>query len=122
MRGALVAVLAIAACRSMGGAPENRAYIVRTTPESHTAVAQAVQTAIGGVQVNVDDESLTRSGILVIERSELRDPRPLRDGRDPGDPGPTERFHLVKVGEHCILVHDRTDRHYDLLGTACAPL
>jgi hypothetical protein len=42
--------------------------------------------------------------------------------RDPSFPGVSERFHLIKDGERCVLVHDRTDRHYDLLGTVCAPL
>lgn len=117
-----LAMIALAACRSMGGAPETRAYVVRPTPESHTAITQAVQNALGGTQVTIDDDALTRDGELVIEDAQRRDPRRLTEGRDPGAPSLTERFHLVKIDAHCVLVHDRSGRHYDLLGTDCAPL
>jgi hypothetical protein len=73
--------------------------------------------------VTLDDDALTHDAILVIERAQRRDPRQLvAEGRDPGAAGVSERFHLVKAGEHCILVHDRTGRYFDLIGTICAPL
>lgn len=118
MRAAL-AVLAVAACGGARAAPENRAYLVRPTPESRQAIARAVEQALATGRVDIDDDALTRDGALVIERRQLGDPGPLVSGRDPGDPGLPERFHLVKIGEHCVLVHDRTDQRYDLLGATC---
>jgi hypothetical protein len=135
MRGTLIALIALIAtitmissgmlggCRSMQGPVETRAYVVRATPESRSALSQAVEKALDGNQVMIEGDALTRDGVLVIERPQRRDPTALTaEGRDPAKPGPTERFHLVKDGEHCVLIHDRTDRHYELIGTACAPL
>ena len=114
--------LALAACRTTG-ALETRAYITHPTPESRTAVSQAVGKALDGAQVTLDDDALTRDGVLNVDQPARRDPTRLTtEGRDPSNSGVTERFHLIKDGEHCVLVHDRTNRHYDLIGTACAPL
>jgi hypothetical protein len=119
----LAAVIALAACRTMQGQAEVRAYVVRPTPESRSALAQAVQRALDGTQVMLEDDALTRDGVLNVDRTQRRDPTQLKtEGRDPSFPGVSERFHLIKDGERCVLVHDRTDRHYDLLGTVCAPL
>ncbi|HEY0478038.1 MAG TPA: hypothetical protein VGD37_10965 [Kofleriaceae bacterium] len=128
MRATLVALVAIApcmlgGCRSMQGPVETRAYVVRPTPESRSALSQAVEKALDGNQIMIEGDALTRDGVLVVDRPQRRDPTALTaEGRDPAKPGATERFHLVKDGEHCVLIHDRTDRHYELIGTACAPL
>jgi len=127
MMRARVAVIAVAlvlgACRTMQGQAEVRAYVVRSTPESRSALTQAVQRALDGPQVMLEDDALTRDGVLNVDRTQRRDPTQLKtEGRDPSFPGVSERFHLIKDGERCVLVHDRTDRHYDLLGTVCAPL
>jgi hypothetical protein len=118
----LLGLLVLAACRTANPS-EPPAYIVRPTPESRLALAQAVGKALSDPRVTVDDDALTGSGVLTIERAQRPDPKRLAiDGRDPGDPrGVSERFHLVKIGEHCVLIHDRTDRHFELIGTECAP-
>ena len=116
-------ILGLAACRT-GAAGEPPAYVPRPTPESRAALANAVTTALGGTMVTLDDDALTTSGVLTVERPQRRDAATTAAmaGRDPSLPsGGTERFHLVKLGEHCVLVHDRTDKHYELLGTDCAP-
>jgi hypothetical protein len=121
---ALVAaqILALAACRTVQGAGAP-AVIVRPTPESRTALVQAVENALSGQRVTLDDDALTQEGALTIDRTRLRDPSDLAlHGGDPAAPGRGERFHLIKDGEHCILIHDRTDRRYLLVGTTCAPL
>jgi hypothetical protein len=124
MRGTkrLLGVLVIAACRTANPS-EPPAYIVRPTLESRLALTQAVRNALSDPQVKVDDDALTGNGALMIDRAQRPDPKRLAiDGRDPGDPrGVSERFHLVKIGAHCVLIHDRTDRHFELIGTECAP-
>jgi hypothetical protein len=117
----LVALVTLAACRTMQAEVDTPAVVVRPTPESRAAVAQAVRTALEGRPVTLADDALTDDGVLVIERTWVRDPSgsPL-NGRDLGVAEP-ERFHLVKSGDRCILVHDRTNRRVALIGTACAP-
>ena len=116
----LLALLVLAACRTANPA-EPPAYVVRPTRESRLALTQAVGTALSDPRVTIDDDALTGSGVLNIERTQRPDPKRLViEGRDPGDPrGVAERFHLVKIGEHCVLIHDRTDRHFELVDTEC---
>jgi len=118
----VLAVAVAAACRTASPA-EPPAYIVKPTPQSRLALTQAVGVALSDGQVQVADDALTGSGVLVLERAQRPDPaRLVFEGKDPGDPhGRSERFHLVKIREQCVLIHDRTDRHFRLAGTECAP-
>ena len=117
-----IALVAIAGCGAATGAPENPAHIVHATPESRQALERAVAQALEVGHIMLDDDALTQDNTLTITRSQLGDSRALLGGHDPGAPGPSERFHLVKIGEHCVLVHDVTNHHYDLIGTDCAPM
>lgn len=123
MKWPVAALLVTAACRTMQGPGEMTAVVVHPTPESRAAIAQAVTRALPThAPVELDDDALTNTGVIVLAPSQRRDPQDLVvEGRDPGAPGREERFHLVKVGEACELVHDRTGRHYALIGTTCAP-
>ena len=87
------------------------------------ALEQAVGKALGDPGVKVEPGALTGNGVLVLERADRPDPKRLViEGRDPRDPrGGAERFHLVTIDQRCVLVHDRTDRHYPLIATECAP-
>lgn len=115
-------LVALAGCGGARAVPENPAHIVHATPESRQALARAVAQALEVGHITLDDDALTNDSALTIVLGQTRDPRPMLGGHDPGAPGPSERFHLVIIGEHCVLVRDRTDQHYDLIGTACAPL
>jgi hypothetical protein len=123
MRWTAVALVATAACRTAQGPSELTAVVVHPTPESRAAIAQAVTRALPTHSpVDLDDDALTNTGVIVLVQAQRRDPQDLVfEGRDPGAPGREERFHLVKMGEQCELVHDRTGRHYPLIGTTCAP-
>jgi len=121
VRSTGVALLALAACRTMQAPPENPAIVVRPTPESRAALTQAVSKALGGAHVTLEDDALTRDGMLVIDQSQLRRGQVVVLGQDPGASDQAERFHLVKIDDRCVLVHDRTERHFDLIGTDCAP-
>jgi hypothetical protein len=70
--------------------------------------------------VTIADDALTQDGALVVERRSDPGSR-AASGRDLGaGAGETERFHLIKTGDHCILVRDRTNDRFELIGTACA--
>jgi hypothetical protein len=116
-----VTLLALTACRTMQAPPENPAIVVRPTPESRAALTQAVSKALGGAHVTLEDDALTRDGMLVLDESQLRRGQVVVLGQEPGASNQPERFHLVKIGDRCVLVHDRTERHFDLIGTDCAP-
>lgn len=103
--------------------PEDPAYIVRPSPESRAALRQAVERSLE-TEITLDDDALTHDSTLVVERAARADlgHAALTRGEDPHAPGAGERFHLIRVLDHCVLVHDRTNRHFDLLGTLCAPM
>ncbi len=121
-----VALLALVACRTMSSEVDNStvdtpAVIVHPNPESRAAITQAVYTTLGGTPVTIADDALTDTNLLVVDRTQRPDPGTLpANGRDMSIPQP-ERFRLVKVGDRCILVHDRTNHRVALLGTECAP-
>jgi hypothetical protein len=119
----LVTALAVAGCGGARPLPEPRAYLVRATPESHEAVSRAVQEALAVPRVTLPPDVLTQESSFEVGHNQLAggNPAPMMGGHDPGGPGLTERFHLVKVDEHCILVRDRTNHHYDLIGATCQP-
>jgi len=114
------ALLLGVACRTVPSAPaEVPAVLVAPGPQARAALAEAVRSALGGVPVTLGDEALTRSSTLVVERVRLRDASGLPvNGRDLGFP---DRFHLVKRGHACVLVHERTARRVELAGAECAP-
>ena len=98
-------------------AQDRPAVIVNPTPEGRAALLEAVRSALGGVQVALADDALTRDSVLVIERTARRDPAGRRlQGRELGTP---ERFRLVKSGPSCVLIHERTGRRIALDDTEC---
>ena len=111
---ALLGLLTLAACRTTQGAADDRAHAVHPTAEGRVAIARVVSGAFPGARAILDEDALTDDGVRIVEPSQLRgSPRLAIEGR-------TERFHLVNTGEHCLLVHDRTDVRYELVGTICA--
>ncbi len=117
---AVLLALALAACRAgqRDPDPELPAVIVDPTAASRAALSQAVRTALG-VPVLLAADALTRDCLLVIERAPHADPSGLpAQGRELGMP---ERFHLVKSGGRCVLVHERTGTRYPLAATSCVP-
>ncbi|ABS27177.1 conserved hypothetical protein [Anaeromyxobacter sp. Fw109-5] len=94
------------------------AVIVEPTDASRAALAAAVSAALHGMQVMLADDALTRSSTLVVERARLRDASGLPvAGRELTPP---ERFHLVKRGGACVLLHEPTGRAAVLESTRCA--
>jgi hypothetical protein len=115
--GAFAAALLAVACRTAGG-PGSPAVITDPTAEGRAVLARAVSAALGGVPVTLADDALTRTSTLIVERARLRDESGLPvAGRELGAP---ERFRLVRRGDGCFLVHERTGREVRLEGTSCA--
>ena len=114
-----LAAIALAACGGAAVAVGTPAHIVHPTPEGRLAIQQAVSVALQGAMINIDEEALSATGVLVIARTAQLQPHgQMTDGRDPQAP---ERFHLEMVGEKCVLVQDRTARRTVLNGAQCAP-
>jgi hypothetical protein len=110
------AAILLGACKTPQ--PTDRpAIIEEPTIRSREAAIKAVSDALGGATVTLADDALTRSSVLIIDRTPLRDPSGLPvQGRETGMP---ERFFLVKNGPRCVLVHERTGKRYPLEGTSC---
>jgi|SRR5690349_881028 hypothetical protein len=110
--GALVLCQLLCACTSTLAQPAVPAIIDKPTPESRAELARAVSSALNGAAVTLADDALTRDSSLIIEKAHL-------SGRDFGRP---EHFRLVKMGEHCALVHERTGKRTTLASTTCEPV
>src|SRR5258708_21644966 len=109
--GALLLSQLLWACASSFAQPEVAAVIDKPTRQSRAELARAVSSALNGAPATLADDALTRDSLLIIER-------PL-SGRDFGKP---ENFRLLKAGEQCTLVHERTGKSTTLASTTCQTL
>jgi len=117
---ALLAAHLLSTCASGFAQPEVAAVIDRPTEQSRAELARAVSEALNGAPVTLADDALTRDSRLIIEKARPRDASgvPL-SGRDRDKP---EIFRLVKAGEECVLVQERTGMRARLPSTRCHPL
>jgi hypothetical protein len=115
----LAALLVLAACRARGETPEVPAVLTQPTPESRAELRRVVKEALHDPPLSLADDALVEDGELVVERVVRRDASgvPLA-GRETGRP---ERFHVVKSGELCVLVHEGSGRRFILAAATCAP-
>jgi len=117
--GVLVVSQLLCACTSSVAQPAVPAIIDKPTAESRAELARVVSEALNGARVTLADDALTRESVLIIERAHPRDANGVTlSGRDFGRP---EHFRLVKMGEHCALVHERTGKRTTLASTTCEP-
>jgi hypothetical protein len=113
----VVGVLGLVACQAPARQPDVAAVLVDPTPQSRAQLAMAVNEMLGVSSVALADDALTRSSVLLIERSPARDPGGVRiTGRDYGKP---ETFTLVKSGGGCVLVSGRDGRRIVLTDATC---
>ena len=117
---ALLAAHLLSTCTSGFAQPEVAAVVDRPTQETRRELAQAIGDALHGAPVTLADDALTRDSRLMIEKARPRDASgvPL-SGRDREKP---DVFRLVKAGEQCVLVHERTGKRTTLPSTRCHPL
>jgi len=117
---AAAGALALVACRT--AAPSDAAPAVLTNPtvETRAELAQVVSSVLGGVEVTLADDALTRESTLIVERVRPRDAHGLLlNGRVLGKP---EHFRLVQEGARCVLIQESTGKRQLLTKATCKPV
>jgi len=111
--------LAAGACLACPASPRERAAVLTNpTAESRRELGAVLDQALHSAPVRLADDALTRDSVLLIDHVQWRDAGGLPvDGRQLGRP---ERFRLITHGSDCVLVHERTGRHYALRAATCA--
>lgn len=72
-----------------------------------------------GMPITLADDALTHESTLSIERTPIRDSSGRRiEVRERTKP---ELFRLVKRGEDCVLIHERTQTETVLRAARCSP-
>lgn len=113
---AIGAALIVTACAQTPSKADAPAVIVEATAPGSNELRSTVQKALGVSAITLADDALTESSTLFIERASAdAGGRPL-DGRNIGRP---EQFNLIKSGDRCVLVHERTGLRYELTSTRC---
>jgi hypothetical protein len=116
----MVTACVLPACATSSGANEQAAVIVHANAQSRVALQRAVNSVFGTRPIALADDALTLDSTLIIEPVRPRDEegRPLQ-GRETRAP---EKLHLVKNGERCILIHERTGKRLTLPQTQCVSI
>ena len=117
-----IALGVMTACATSPAAKDLPAIIVRPDAQSHAELRAAVGRALNRTSVILADDALTHDSRLSIEPVRLRDMQgSIAQGRAQGrEARMPEHFHLLKSGDHCVLVHERTGRRMELANTQCA--
>lgn len=114
---ALAAAVLLAACSTLSVPHDIPALVSSPTEKSRTELRQAVSRALNGIKITVADDALTKTSLLTIERSPIRDVQGRRImGREPGKP---HQFRLVKNGSDCVLVKSRDNSRWVLAEATC---
>ncbi len=118
---ALVGSIVLCACQSQANpAADVSAVIVEPTAQSRAELQRVVSGALHDVPVQLADDALTDSSLLVIERKQHR----TLEGRIGGDriTEPPEQFRLVVNDSRCVLIHSKTGERYQLIEPTCQPV
>jgi len=112
--------LVLPACAAPANETEQRAVLIEPSAETRAELQGAVDRSLNGVSVLLAPGVLTIDSQLIVER------RPIRDasgrillGREEDRP---QHFHLVRVGDRCVLVHDESGRRSELKTARCRAL
>jgi hypothetical protein len=110
-------MLLLAACQSTGLSAVTPAVITDANAAVRSELQQVVSRALNRPRVLLADDALTTSSELIIESARPRDGAGrLLNGRELGTP---EHFKLLRDGARCYLVHERTQRRYELRQAHC---
>jgi len=119
----LAVVFLVSACATRGSQlhPSSEAdppaLLLAPDSETRQELAHTVSAALNGASVHLADDAFTTDSSLIITRAERRDAAGrLLMGRSNEKP---ERFDLIKRGDACILVQERTARRWRLKSARC---
>jgi hypothetical protein len=114
--GALM--LGVTACKSAPTEQDKAARIVDPDDASRAALQSVIDGALH-THVNLANDALTKSSILIIHGKSIRDSNGIPiDGRRHVPP---IQFRLVTNREHCILIDQRDQSRHELENTRCEP-
>jgi hypothetical protein len=109
-------LIALAGCQTTANNNDVPARISNPSAESRAALQKAVNDALH-TEVLLADDALTRSSILIIERSP---PRTMQDLPATGrNMDPPVQFRLVTSDSACILIDTRDGSRHLLENTTC---
>ena len=98
---------------------EHPAVIAAPDAEVHRLLENAVSQALGGMQVILGNDALTRSDVLVLDRNTHRTlAGAVNSGRSREMP---EKFHLILTPAGCVLIRDKTGERLPLVNIRCKP-
>ena len=113
----IAAGMVIGGCALGNEKSEAAAVIQQPTSASRAELQSAVNAALG-MTVTLADDALTKRNTLTIERDAIRDSSGRRiEVREREAP---EMFQLVKRGDQCVLIHDRTKQETVLREARCS--
>ncbi|MCX2802675.1 hypothetical protein OQJ68_12845 [Microbulbifer thermotolerans] len=113
-------LLSLGACSSPPAVGDDTpALLAAATPEAREELQRLVSEALGGADVVLSKEVLTRESALIIERNPPQDlrQRPLQ-GRNLESP---EKFRLLLSGGRCWLERAKNGQRWELLKAECVP-
>ena len=116
---ALLTCLSIALCACAlpsTGTEETAAVIEAPSEATHTELQQAVN-ALLGKSVMLASDALTQSNVLVIDRTPARDSTGRRI--EARSTELADRLRLVKRGDDCVLIDERTQQERVLSKIRC---
>src|SRR5512140_2236647 len=118
----VAALCLIAGCTGIPAAEDLPAVIVAPDAQSRAELQHAVSAALDRTSVILADDALTRDSLLTMEHARLPDARAgIAQGRAQGrEMRMPEQFRLVKSGQLCVLIHERSGRRIALTGAKCA--
>jgi len=113
----VIAVAALAGCKTNAVHGEQAARIVDPTDSSRAALQETVN-ALLNTDVTLADDALVNSSLLIIERNVPRKiDSPPAQGRIMDMP---IQFQLVTDGSNCVLIDKRDESRHLLENTVCA--
>jgi hypothetical protein len=117
MRARLSATVLLTLAACAGTAQDRPAVLTNPDADTRAALMRIISEALYLPTVTLADDAFTRDSLLIIERQPVRDAAGRRvSGRELDGP---EHFRLILSGTHCVVVHVRTERRYELKNTRC---
>ena len=117
LKPVLGGLIVLTGCQTMASSDDAPARIVNASAASRAALQNAVKDALN-TEVLLADDALTRSSILVIERSP---PKSMQGRPATGrNMDPPIQFQLVVNDSDCILIDTRNETRRLLEDTICA--